>query len=385
MDTLILGGGMGGIATAMALRAKLGPEHGIRVIDRDDRFTVGAAQTWVMTSHATTEQITRSRGAGLRDKGIDYVEAAITRIDPEAKTVETSAGTFRADFLVVALGAELRMDRIPGLAEAADTFYTVEGAARLSDKLRGFKNGRVVVLIAKAPYKCPPAPYEGALLLRSILGERVEVQVYTIEPAPMAAAGPTMGQLLREEMTRTNVGYFPSHQVKAVRGAEREIDFENGAKVAYDLLIAVPPHEAPAVVKEAGLAAEGAWIPVDSATLKTKFDRVWAVGDVNAVTLPGRFKPEVALSLPKAGVFAAAEARIVAEQIASLVRGEAASAAFGGDGFCFLEVGEGRAVKATGGFFATPQPRVAPAAPPNAEQLADKKEWVRRWLAFDPP
>lgn len=385
MDTLILGGGMGGVATALALRERLGREHGIRVIDRDDRFTVAAAQTWVMTGSATSDQVTRSRSAGLRDKGIEYVEGAVTRIDPAARQVETSAGRFSADFLVVALGAELRMDRVPGLAEAADTFYTLEGAARLAEKLRGFKNGRVVVLIPKLPFKCPPAPYEAALLLRSFLGERVEVQMYTVEPAPMAAAGPTMGQLLREKLAETNVGYFPAHQVKAVRAADREIDFENGARAAYDLLVAVPPHEAPAVVREAGLAAEGGWIPVEPATLKTRFERVWAVGDVTAVPLPGRFKPEVPLALPKAGVFAAAEARVVADQIAAQIRAESAGKSFDGNGYCFLEMGEGRAVKASGGFFATPQPMVAPAAPPNAEQLADKREWVRRWLAFDPP
>lgn len=385
METLIVGAGMGGVAAALALRERLGPEHRIRLIDRSDAFAVGAAQTWVMTGAARAEEVVASRSAGLSGRGIDHLQATVTRIEPSARRVETSAGAFQADFLVVALGADLRMDRVPGLAEAAETFYTLEGAARLADRVRGFRNGRIVLLIPRTPYKCPPAPYEAALVLRAMLGARVELQLYTVEPAPMATAGPTMGQLLREELARAAIGYFPAHPVKAVEAERREVLFESGARAAYDLLIAVPPHEVPPLVREAGLAAEGGWIAVDPATLKTRFDRVWAVGDVAAVPLPGRFKPEVALSLPKAGVFAAAQARVVAAQIAAEIAGGGRAPPFDGSGYCFLETGEGRAVKAVGGFFATPHPLVAPDGPPGAPQLAAKREWVRRWLAFDPP
>jgi sulfide:quinone oxidoreductase len=169
-----------------------------------------------------------------------------------------------------------------------------------------------------------------------------------------------------------------------VDGAARRIEFEDGTAAGYDLLITVPPHEAPRVVRDAGLVNASGWIPVDPQTLEVKAPaaagRVYAAGDVTVVPLPGRYKPDMPLSLPKAGVFAQAHGQVAAQQIAARLAGATPSTAFDGVGFCYLETGGGRAVKADGSFFELPHPRMARQAPDEA-QYRDKLDWVARQLA----
>ena len=104
--------------------------------------------------------------------GVRFVQATVPSIDPVAKRVETDAGTFDADILVVALGADLHPDATPGLLEGGHEFYTVAGAFALRDVLADFDGGRVIVGVTSTPFKCPPAPSETALLMHDYLTER---------------------------------------------------------------------------------------------------------------------------------------------------------------------------------------------------------------------
>jgi len=385
--TLILGGGFGGIAAANALRRLLPPEHPVTVVERNTAFHVGAGKTWVMLGEKTPEQISRPV-ADLLDRGVALVPGVVQGLDLARGAVATDHGELRGDFLVLALGAELDLAGVPGLSEAAQTFYTVDGALRLRAALESFGGGDVAIVIPRAPFKCPPAPYEAAMLLQQALasrglGEKSHVSIYTVEGAPMATAGPEMGQLIRDELSRRGIAFHP--QKKAVRAdvAARRVVFEDGSDAAFDLLIAVPPHEAPKVVREAGLAGPSGWIPVDPRTLRVAgaagAAEVYAVGDVTSVPLPGRFRPDAPLALPKAGVFAEAQGKIVAHQIAARVLGTATGETFDGTGYCFLEVGGGKAMRAEGRFFELPHP-VMQRRPPDEAQLRDKREWVARQL-----
>ena len=385
--TVILGGGFGGITAANTLRELLPEEHDIVVVDASARFHVGAGKTWIMLGERTHDQISQSRVA-LLAPGIRFVESEVSGIALADRTVTLHEDMLRWDHLVIALGADLDATQVPGLAEAARTFYTVEGAQRLAPELAGFSQGDIAILIPRVPFKCPPAPYEAAMLLhhafarRGLLGS-VRLAMYTAEGAPMATAGPEMGQFIKGELAQRSIAYFPQKAASRVDGAAGLIQFEDGSSARYDLLIAIPPHVAPKAVRDAKLAGPSGWIPVDPLTLKIKqsqgVESVYAIGDVAGIPLPGRFKPDIGLSLPKAGVFAAAHGRVAAHQIAGHVLGRKPEAFFDGKGYCFLETGAGRAVKAEGSFFELPHP-VMQKKTPDVAQLQDKREWIERLL-----
>jgi sulfide:quinone oxidoreductase len=383
--TVILGAGFGGLACARTLRARLPASHRVIVVDRSPHFVVGAAKTWVMLGERRVADVRSDRRA-LLPSGVEWVEAEISALDPATRRVTTTAGSLSADHLVVALGADLDPTLVPGL-DGAHSFYTLEGAERLRPALEGFEGGRLVVLIPRSPFKCPPAPYEAAMLLDARLRargrrDRTALEVWTVEPAPMPTAGPEMGLAIRGELERRGIAYHPGRKAVAVDPVTRVARFEDGAEVSYDLLVAVPPHRPPGVVVEAGLAAADGWIDVDPASLEVSAPgaapHVYAIGDVTRVGLPGRFDPAMPLALPKAGVFAAAQGEIVARRIAAAASAGVADAAFAGEGFCYLEVGGGLAIRADGAFFVTPHPRMS-AAPASEAAYQDKLAWVESW------
>lgn len=227
----------------------------------------------------------------------------------------TSAGEIPFDYLVVAVGAELTPDAIPGLAEASQTFYTFEGASKLYKALAGFAGGNIAVVVAAMPYKCPGAPHEGAMLIADYFrrkGRRtgIDIQLFTPEPQPMPVAGPQLGAAVVEMLESKNVRFRPLHALAAVDPAERVMRFQQGSTERYDLLVAIPPHRAPRLVKDAGLTNAAGWVPANPQTLATEHAGVFALGDVTAIPIPGRWKPDVPLMLPKAGVFAHMQAEV---------------------------------------------------------------------------
>jgi sulfide:quinone oxidoreductase len=382
-----LGGGFGGIATANALRRLLPGQHAVTVIDQSARFHVGAGKPWIMLGERTAAEISAPRDV-LLEPGVGFLREEILQLDLPGRRVTTTAGSWPWDFLVIALGSNLRQEAVQGLAQA-HTFYTVEGAEKLQPVLKVFSQGNIVLLIPKTPYKCPAAPYEGALLLQGFFARRgqsesVRISVYTVEGSPMATAGPEMGAFVRGELSARGIGFFPQKSVVRVDEGARCVEFSDGTAAAYDLLLCVPPHEVPAVVRAAGLAGPSGWIPVDPLTMEVKAaageGRVFAIGDVTSVSLPGRFKPDVGLVLPKAGTMAEAQGNVVAERIAALACGGTPTAIFDGKGFCYLETGGGCAAKGEGSFFDLPHPTMSK-QPPSAEQHAGKLAWVAQHLA----
>jgi sulfide:quinone oxidoreductase len=384
----IVGGGFGGLSCARALRASAGGAHRVLIIDPSPTFVVGAAKTWVMLGKRTAEEATAPR-ARLVPPGVELVAAEVLSLDVAKRRVETGQGPIDADHLVLAPGAALDMAAVPGLDRAAHTFYTLDGAARLRRALDSFRGGRVVLLVPRIPFQCPPAPYEAAFLLHAWLEARgvrrdTTLELWTAEKAPMTTAGPEMGRLIAGELQSRGIAFHPSMKAASVDGPGRSIRFEDGGAVSFDLLIAVPPHRVPPFVSDAGLVESSGWVPVDPRTLEVKpaagVTRVYAIGDVAGVTLPGRYDPATALALPKAGVFAAAEGEVVGARIASELKGEAPRAEFEGLGFCYLETGKEAAMRADGSFFDRPHP-VMSARPPDAAQYREKVAWVDRWLS----
>ena len=359
---LVLGGGVGGLVAANELRRLLPREHRIVLVEKNAQHAFAPSFLWLMTGERQPEQITRDVRQ-LARPGVEVVLAEAQDIDLSNRRVTTSTQTLAYDTLIIALGAELAPEAIPGLPEAAHTFYTFDGAAKLRDALREFSGGTVAVVVSALPYKCPGAPHEGAMLIANTLRQRglrdkVDVHLFTPEPQPMPVAGPALGDAVKQMLAGRGIAFHPLHKLTRVDGAARELSFEGKATVKYDLLVAIPPHRGPRIVREAGLTNEAGWAPVDRHTLATKHENVFALGDVTAVAIPGRWKPDVPLMLPKAGVFAHAQAEAVARRIAAEITGADIEERFSGNGYCMLEAGESLAGFAFGDFYAEPSPQV---------------------------
>ena len=374
--TLVLGGGVGGVTAANELRGLLGREHRVILVERRRDHLFAPSFLWLMVGDRRREQVARDLRSLLRS-GVELVEGEISQIDTERRAVVAGDRELSYDALVIALGAELAPEAFPGYAEAAHNFFDLEGASRLAEALQTFAGGRVAIAVTTLPYKCPAAPYEAALLIEDALrGRRVrdrsEVAIFTPEPQPMPVAGPVLGAAVSALLAERKIALHTARPLTAVDPARRELIFADGARERFDLLAAVPPHRAPEVVRRSALANENGWIPVDARTLRTRFPDTYAIGDVTTITLPNG-KP-----LPKAGVFAHGEALVVAREIAASLIGRSA-ASFDGAGYCWVELGGGRAAFAEGDFYATPAPAIRLRAP-NAAWHLGKVAFERSWM-----
>jgi sulfide:quinone oxidoreductase len=377
--TLILGGGIGGVVAANALRKRLPRSHRIVVVDREPAFTLAASFLWVMSGDRTPEQVSRPLG-GLQRRGIEVVHGEVEHIDPGRREAIVSGTALAGDHLVVALGAEFALDAVPGLAAAGHTFCTLDGAIRLRAALERFRGGSIVVLTAAPAYKCPAAPYEAAMLIdgdlrRRGIREAVRLSVYSAEPGPMAVAGPEMSAAVRGMVEQKGIPYHPEHQIARVRG--QRIEFTNGAGAEFDLLVYVPPLRPPRALRDSGLVDASGWVQVDRNTMATRFPGVHAVGDATLIPL-AMGKP-----LPRAGVFAHGQAEVVARNIARAVSGAGREARFDGHGSCFIETGGGRAAFGAGDFYAEPRPQVKARRPGriwHAGKVLLEKQILWQWL-----
>ncbi len=378
---LILGGGVGGLVTAVALRKRLPKIHRVILVDRERDHLFQPSLLWLMTGARRAGQITRPLDR-LRRKGIEVIHGIVEAIDPQRRQATVNGTVLTADALVIALGAELALDAIPGLAEAGHAFYSLEGAQGLQRALDGFRSGRLVVLTAAPAYKCPAAPYEAAMLLEAELRKRgvrgqVRLDLYAAEPGPMGVAGPAASAAVRAMVEAKGIAYHPEHQITSVDPATKTLRFGNGTEAAFDLLAYVPPHRAPKAVRESGLVNEAGWIPVDRHTLQTRFEGIYALGDVTTIPLT------LGKPLPKAGVFAHGQAEVVAHNLARSILGQGTPATFQGHGECFVEVGDGKAALGRGNFYGEPTPQIEMKAPGIFWHLGKvwfEKFWLWRWF-----
>jgi sulfide:quinone oxidoreductase len=376
---LVLGAGIGGIVAAETLRKLLPASDRVIAVDRDGQHFFAPSLLWLMVGERTPEEFSRPLDRLLR-RGIEFRRGSVTRIDPARREVEIDGQSLRADALVIALGAEYAPEAIPGMAEAGLCIYTMEGATAIRDALVRFSGGRIVILTAAPQYKCPAAPYETALLVEDFLRkrgvrEKTTIEFFAAEPRPMFAAGPELGAAVRGMVEARGIAYHPEHQVKEVDPVNRRISFANGASAEFDLLLYVPPHRAPAVVREAGLSNDSGWVPVDRHTLQTQFENVYALGDITTIPL------KMGRPLPKAGVFAHAQAEVVAHNIAHAWTGKGTMRQFTGEGMCFIETGGGRAGIGKGNFYAEPTPQVEMRGPNrfwHASKILYEKYWLYR-------
>ena len=379
--TLILGGGTGGLVAARELRRRLPAGHRVVLVDRSPNHVYQPSMLWQMVGLRREEQFRRPLKR-LQRKGIEFRNAEVEELDVENRVVRTSSGDLDFDSLVVSLGARLAPETVPGFEQVAHNLYTPDGCARIHAALEDLREGTIGVLITAMPYKCPAAPYEAAFLAESFIRRKgirrnVEIHLFTPEHTPMPVAPSAVGDSIADMLAARGIHYHPLFTFKELRPETREVVASDGRSAKVDVLIGVPPHQAPDVVRASPLLGVSGFVHADPRTLQTDHDGVYAIGDVATVRMPSD------KALPKAGVFAHAEAKVVAEQIADTVEGRASHAAFDGKGYCFVELGDGRAGWAGGDFYAEPEPRLTMRRPGRIlhwGKVAFEQWWLHHWL-----
>jgi len=344
LRVVVLGAGFGGLELSSILSEAIGDHLDLTLIDQHDSFYFGFSKLDIMFGHKAPDSV-KIPYSNIKKPGVQFCKETITAIDPVTKTVKTQNGTYTADVLVVALGADYDIQATPGLAEYGNEYYSFEGAEKLRKVIPGFTKGHAIVGVCGAPFKCPPAPSEAALMLHDHLsgaGVRDACTISLVMPfgSPIPPS-PDSSKALIKAFEERNIQFIPQHKVSSLRKGSAILD--DGTEMPFDLFLGIPKHVAPDVVLQSGLAENG-WIPVDRANLLTKFPHVYAIGDVTSV------------GTPKAGVFAEGAAKTAAAAIIAAYNGRENGAAYTGAGSCYIEFGKGEVARVDVDFFSGPKP-----------------------------
>ena len=348
---LILGGGFGGIATAHRLKQRLGENVEVILVDRRPNFMVGFRKSWALVGESPLEMGQKPIDS-LGRIGVDVRRATIEAIHPQERAATVDGDKIQADALVVALGAELNPSAVPGFTEFAYNVYDPNDIPRAEQALNDFKGGRLVIGIFGAPYKCPPAPLEMALLIQEKFkksGVQATIEVFTPQPVTLPILSQASCDAVDGRLLENGIHTYGHH--KALRVEPGEVVFEN-RRMGFNLLLGIPPHRAPSVVRESGLTGESSWIEIQARTCETSWKGVYAIGDSTQIVLANK------KTLPKAGLFAEMMGEVVAERLADTFEGREPTAQFSGEGGCYFEVGNGEAMMIKGNFLAEPAPTV---------------------------
>ncbi|MBN9623395.1 MAG: FAD-dependent oxidoreductase [Actinobacteria bacterium] len=371
---LILGAGFGGLELATELSEQLGEGHEVTVIDKGEGFVFGYSKLDLMFRGRSVEEV-RLPYADFVKPGVTLLRETVTAIDAEAKRVTTDAGVHEADYLVIALGADFDLEATPGMTEVGTEFYSVAGAEKLARIIPTFAAGRALIGVCGAPFKCPPAQSECALLLDDELrrrGVRDACEIAFVIPfgSPVPPS-PETSAALRAEFEQRGIELITGRRIASLDPGRGVAVLDDDSEQPYDLFLGVPKHRAPEVVIASGITEDG-YVPVDPATLATRVPGVYAVGDVATA------------GVPKAGVFAEGAARIVAQHLLAALAGGAEPARHLGQGTCYIEFGEGRIGSVDIDFLSGPE-RTGVFNPPSPEQMALKEKFGsdRRARWFD--
>jgi sulfide:quinone oxidoreductase len=353
----------------------LGDELHVTLVDQNDAFIFGFSKLEILFGRQTREEV-RYPYRDISRPGVEFRQERVTAIDPQTRKVVTDGGTYEPDILVVALGADYDPAATPGFVEDSYEYYSVAGAERLGEALASFAGGRVLIAILGVPFKCPPAPYEGALLLQDYLVDRglrdaTQIQVLSPMESPIPVSRETSEAIVRA-LGERDIGYTPGRRVGGLEPATHVARLKSG-ELPYDLFIGIPVHRAPAVVEASGLTVGGndGWVAVDPRNLATRFPQVYALGDCADAPVP------------RAGVFAETAARAVADDIAARLHGSGGIEPYDGKGSFYIEFGAGLVGKVDADFLSGPSPK-APFLGPSRELAGEKDRFVstrrRRWF-----
>ena len=374
---VILGAGFAGLELATRLSESLADEVNVVLIDKNDGFTFGFSKLDVLFNDRKPADVNIPYERASRP-GVTFRREEVLEIDPRNRRVLTDRNEYVSDFLVVALGADYNPYATPGFVRDGFEFYSVSGARRLSQRLDSFAGGAILLSILGVPFKCPPAPYEAALLLdmnlrRRGVRDQSTIHVTSPMPSPIPVSTST-SEALVEALSGRGITYSPGVGVVSLDPDAHVATTSEGHALPYDLFIGIPVHRVPAVVEASGLTVGGTdgWVAVDPDTLATAYPGVYAMGDCADAPVP------------RAGVFAEGAARTVAAGIIAQLRGTRPPDKYLGQGTCYIEFGDGSVAKVDIDFRSGPQP-VATFADPSTAFAAEKADFATtrraRWFS----
>jgi sulfide:quinone oxidoreductase len=364
LRVVVLGAGFGGLELTTILAEKLGDRLDLTLIDKNDSFFFGFSKFDVLFGNKSSHAV-RLYYSRIVKPGVKFIRDIITSVDPVGKIVTTKNGIYEADVLVVALGADYDMAATPGLTEGGNEFYSFAGAERLREVLPTFSKGKIIVGVCAAPFKCPPAPSEAALLMHDYLtkrGIRNECEISIVMPFGLPIPpSPDTSKALLAAFAERKINFISKHTVKAIDPSHNVAILDDGTEMPFDLFLGIPKHRVPEIIEKSGMTVNG-WIPVDKTNLKTQYPDVYAIGDVNGV------------GTPKAGVFAEGAAEVAAASIIAEFEGRGQPSPYKGNGTCYVEFGNGLVGKVDVDFFSGPSPS-GRYTEPSVDLVAEKQNF----------
>jgi len=332
---VVVGGGTGGCVLANRLADDLGPELDrgeveLLLVTDSPQHVYKPAFLYVAFGERTLAEAERPV-ADLVDRRVRLRIGTATGVDTDAKRLAVAGTTdVPYDHLVLTIGCQLVPEETPGLAEGGHHFYGPDGAETLRDALSEFTEGHLVLSVIGVPHMCPAAPLEFVLIADDWFrrrGLRDDVEITYTYPIGRAHGIQSLADWATGEFAARDIHLETFVNPEEIDPEERIVHTMEGEELSYDLLVAIPPHAGSDLVSEAGLGDDG-WVAVDRGTLEaTHADGVYAIGDVADVPTS------------KAGSVAHYEASVVADRIASRVRGETPTATYDGKTVCFVESG----------------------------------------------
>ena len=374
-NVVVLGCGMGGFTASSLISKQIGSSGLVTVVEPRSRLPFPPAFQWLVFDWRQPEKIQRNLTGLTKRKNVRMVSEKVEKIDLNGRSVKTQSQTIRYHKLVISLGVEFEFDQVPGLEAYSHNAYSIEGALRLRDAIDNFSEGTIAIGISRLPIKCPPAPYELALLMEEHFRrakKKVEIQFFTPEPHPVPAAGSVIGKQVERLLNSRGIKYLS--KTKLARVDKDKILCDNGSELKYDILITTPPHRSSQVVKDAGLTDDSGWIPVNPHNLATRHEDVFAIGDITSIETPHGHAPY----LPKAGVFAQGQAEVVANNLAISITKKGEMKQWNGEGSCYLQVAKSESAFLKGAFLSNP-PRLE-FHPPRRKWFLEKLRLEKEWL-----
>jgi sulfide:quinone oxidoreductase len=373
---LILGAGFAGLELATMLSDEVPDDVDVTIVDSSDAFVFGFSKLDLMFGRRDLGGV-RIPYSQLDKPSVRFAHETILSIDPESRRVTTDAATYEPDILVVALGADLDPAATPGMVEEGSEFYSVEGAARVGRLLPDFEGGDVIIGVLGNFFKCPAAPFETAFMLHDFLEQRHVRATSTIKiVSPMGTPIPISPEAsagILEAVRERDIGWCPQSKVTALDPATKTATLEDGRTMPYAMFLGIPVHRAPRVVADSALAEDG-WIPVDHRTFTTRFENVYAVGDVTSAPVP------------RVGAIAEGEARTLAEVLIHQIRGGDVPEPYRGTATCYIEFGGPEVARFDANFLSGPTP-FGSFTPASEDIAASKVEFGasrrRRWFGID--
>jgi sulfide:quinone oxidoreductase len=361
---VVLGAGFGGLELTTRLSEAVPDKARVTLIDKNDSFMFGFSKLDVMFGRVQMSEAWHSYRDVVKPS-VEFLQETVTRIDPEKRRVVTNAGTYDADILVVALGADYDPAATPGLLEDGYEFYSTAGAERARLALEQFGGGAIVVSVLGPVFKCPGAPNETALLVHDYLSRRglrdtSTIHLVTPMPAPIPISKKTSDAIVKI-LEDHGIEYWPQSMITHLDPKTHVAHLADGRSLPYDLFLGIPVHCAPEVVVDSALAEDG-WIPVDPATFATKFPGVFAVGDVTSAPVP------------RAGGIAEGEAATVADVLIAQLTGGPEAPPYDGASACYVELGDDLVGRIDVNFLSYDQP-VAKFTTPSVALTAEKQQW----------